>query len=124
MKKFRSILDKFFSPALILSYFALTMILLAVAENKLPLFLAALWGALSGAALRWGIWGILCLARKKATRKELKILTRTVEVILVLLTVAAMVVACLLWNITSVWLFLLTPLFGLQGAVKFDTRNF
>ncbi len=124
MKKFLSCLNQFLAPTLISLYFALSVILLAVVEGKLPFLLAILWGALSAAALRWGIWGILCLARRRATKEELKILVITVEVLLLLLFAGAVAVVCLLWALPSVWLFLLTPLFGLKGAVKFHIENF
>ncbi len=123
MKKFLLSLNKILAPLLISLYFALSVILLAVVEGKLPFLLAILWGAVSAAALRWGIWGILAPARRRATKGELKILVSVTEVLLLLLFAGAVVAVCLLWGIPSLWLFLLTPLFGLQGAIKFHVEN-
>ena len=117
-------LDKFFAPALILGYFGLCICLLAVSEGRAPL-LSMLWAALMMAAMRWGIWGILKLTQKQTrqTPALLLTLTRTVEVLMLLLTVGAAVFAFLLWELPAVWLLIPACLFGLQGAVHFDARE-
>ena len=121
MKQFIKTVDRFFFPVLITAYAVLCIVLLAaVPEGKGGLLLAILWGAGISAALRWGTWGILNLAKKRANQKELTILVRTVEVLFLLVTVAALAFAILLREIPSIWLFFPTPLFALQGALKFD----
>ncbi|MBR7164916.1 MAG: hypothetical protein IKD18_01420 [Clostridia bacterium] len=83
---------------------------------------AILWSILSTLALRWGVWGILCLAKKRATKKEQTVLTRTTEGLMLLLSVATVVLCIVLRDIPPVWAFLPVPWFGLEGAVKFDAE--
>ena len=117
-------LDKFLAPALILGYFGLCICLLAVSEGKAPL-LSMLWAALMMAAMRWGTWGILKLTQKRTRQSPalLLILTRTVEVLMLLLTAGAVALAVLLWELPAVWLLIPACLFGLQGAIHFDAAE-
>ncbi len=124
MKRFIHTLDRILSPILILGYAALCIILLAVVPGgRVGLLFSILWAVASMAGLRWGVWGILQLARTKADAGELKVLVRTVEALMLILTVAAAIFAILLWDIPSVWLFLPVPLFGLAGAVRVDANS-
>ena len=124
MKSFIRTLNKFLTPTLIIGYLILCISLLAAApEGKGGLLLAILWGAVTAAAFRWGTWGILLLAKKKANPKELLFLTRTVEILMLLLTAGALAFAILLREIPSVWIFFPTPLFALQGALRFDAEG-
>ena len=124
MRKFLCGLDKFFAPALILGYFGLCICLLAVSEGRAPL-LSMLWAALMMAAMRWGTWGILKLTQKRTrqTPALLLILTRTVEALMLLLTVGSLVLSILLRELPAVWLLIPACLFGLQGAVHFDATE-
>ncbi len=124
MRKFIQTLNRYFFPVLLIVYVALCLILLAVVpEGKGGLLLAILWAAITATALRWSVWGVLTLAKKTANSKELNLLLRTVEVFLLLITVAAGILALLLWEIPSIWLFFPTPLFALQGVVKMDAEQ-
>lgn len=126
MKRVIRFLDRVLSPVLILSYLCLCVVLLAAvpAEQKLTLFITMLWAAAMMATMRWGIWGILQIARTKtrAGHRELKFLVRTVEVLESIVSVTTVVFAILLRDIPAVWLFLPVALFGLQAAVRFDAR--
>ena len=120
MKKLIRFLDRVMTPALILSYVTLCVILLAVSP-KVSALLAMLWGGAMMAALRWGIWGILKLAQKTTSdRGALKVLVRTVEVIQILLILASVALSILLWEIPSVMLLVPAAFFGLRGAIRFD----
>ena len=121
MKRFIRALSKGFAPVLVLSYFALCLIILAVSPaNKGGLLISILCAAVAMTALRWSVWGILRMAGKHATKTELLVLVRITEVIMLLLTVATLVFTLLLWEIPSLWIFFPVPLFGLEGAVHFD----
>ncbi len=124
MKQFILALNKILLPILILSYFTLCLVLLAVVPgNKGGLLLAILCAAIAMAALRWSVWGILCRAKKHASEREFVILIRTIEAIMLLLTGTALVFTVLLWEIPSLWIFFPIPLFGLQGAIKLDAER-
>lgn len=127
MKRIIQGLDKWLSPVLILSFFAVCLILLAATPKAqaLPMLLAILWATGMTLIMRWGIWGILRLAqvRFRAEKRALTVLVRTVEGLELLLSLAALVFALILWEIPAVWLFLPATLFGLQGAVKFDAKH-
>ncbi len=124
MKAFLQSLDRYFLPVLLISYTALCLVLLAVVpEGKGGLLLAILWAGFTAAALRWSIWGVLTLAKKKAEPKEMTVLLRTVEIMLLLITAAAGVLTLLLRQIPAVWIFFPTPLFALQGVVKMDAER-
>lgn len=121
MERFLKTLNRYFFPSLLIGYVALCLVLLAVTpEGTLGLLVAMLWAAVTATALRWGVWGILKSAQKKASPKEMKILLRTAEIFLLILFVAALVFAILLAPIPSVWLFFPIPLFVLQGIIKID----
>lgn len=124
MNQFIQTLNRYFFPVLLIVYLALCLVLLAVVpEGKGGLLLALLWAVVTATALRWSIRGVLTLAKKKADFREMTLLLRTVEVFLLLVTVAAGVFALLLREIPSVWLFFPTPLFALQGVVKMDAER-
>ena len=122
MRKVVRFLDRVMSPVLILSYIALCLMLLAVSPG-VNAFLAMVWGGVMMAALRWGIWGILSLGRRMNRDPIfLKVLTRTVEVLQVLLILSSIFVAVLLWSVPSVWLLIPSAFFGLRGAIRFDAE--
>ena len=122
MRKVVRFLDGVMSPVLILSYIAICLMLLAVSPG-VNAFLAMVWGGAMMAALRWGIWGILSLGRRmNRDPLFLKVLTRTVEVLQVLLILASIFVAVLLWSVPSVWLLIPSAFFGLRGAIRFDAE--
>lgn len=123
VKRFLQGLDRVLSPILILSYVALSLLLLAaVPQGRAGLLLAILWGAVTAAALRWSVWGILKSAKTRTTPRAWTVLVRTTEALFLLLTVAALVASILLREIPAVWLFFPTPLFGLQGALRLDAQ--
>ncbi len=123
MKRFLKTLNRVFFPSLLIGYVALCLVLLAVTpEGTLGLLVAILWAVGTATALRWGVWGILKSAQKKANPKEMKILLRTAEVLLLILFVVAFIFTILLAPIPSVWLFFPIPLFVLQGVVKIDAE--
>ena len=115
-------LDRGMTPVLILSYVGLCLMLLAVSPGVNAL-LAMLWGGAMMGALRWGIWGILSLGRRiNPDPVAVKILTRTVEVIQILLILFSIVLSVLLWAIPSLWLLIPSAFFGLRGAIRFDAE--
>lgn len=126
MKPLIRILDRVLTPVLILTYVALCVLLLAVTEQKaaLPILLSMFWAGVMMAALRWGVWGILkgSLRKGKASRKSVLLLTRFTELLLLLLTGAALWLSLFLWEIPSVWLLIPAFLFGFRGAVRFDAE--
>lgn len=123
MKNLIQTLNKFLAPVLIMGYLTLCIVLLAaVPGGKVGILLAILWSILSALALRWGVWGILCLAKKRATKREQTVLTRTAEGLMLLLSAATAVLCVLLWDIPPIWAFLPVPWFGLEGAVRFDAQ--
>lgn len=124
MRAFLCSLDKFFAPMLILGYFGFSICLLAVSGGATAL-LSLLWTALMMVAMRWGIWGILKLTKKRTrqTPSLLLVLTRVVEGIMLLLTVGSIVLSILLWELPAVSLLIPACLFGLQGAVHFEVRE-
>ena len=120
MKKLIRALDRYLMPCLAFGYLALCVVLLAVSPGVGAL-LSMLWGVAMMAALRWGIWGILMLAKRQTRDKgALTVLTRTVEVMQILLFLGAVALAVLLWEIPAVWLLTPAALCGLRGAVRFD----
>ena len=124
MKRFLQTLNRYFLPVLLLCYATLCLILLAVTpEGALGLLFAIFWAALTATALRWGVWGVLKSAQKRANDREMKILLRTAEVFFLLLFLAALIFAILLAPIPAVWLFFPLPLFVLQAVVKMDAEK-
>jgi len=122
MRKLIRFLDRVLTPVLTLGYLALCLILLALSPS-LGAFLAMVWGACMMAALRWGIWGILMLARKQTRdRSVLKVLVRTVEGIQVLLILFAITLAILLRQVPTASLLVPAAFCGLRGAVRFDAE--
>ena len=120
MRRLILALDRFLTPLLILGYLGLCLTLLAVSPG-VGAFLSMLWGGLMMAALRWGIWGILMLGKKTTADKTAwRILTRTVEIIQILLILFSLLIAILLWEIPAVWLLVPASLCGLRGAIRFD----
>lgn len=109
-------------------YFAVCVIGLAVAkegEGKYLLF-GMLWSALLMAALRWGIYGALCLAERTLRQQKpaLTVLVRTVELLEGILVLFAAVAAVLAAPVLPTAGFLLPViLFGLSGALRFDVRH-
>ena len=123
MKRFLQTLNRVFFPSLLIGYVALCLVLLAVTpESTVGLLVAILWAVGTATALRWGVWGLLTSAQKRANPKEMTLLLRTAEVLLLILFVVAFVVAILLAPIPSVWVFFPIPLFVLQGVIKIDAE--
>ena len=128
MKRLISFLDRVMTPILILAYVAICIILLAITDTERggALLLSMVWAGAVMALLRWGIWGILTLAYKtgRESQNAVKALVRTVEILQILLTGAAVATAIVFRSFPAVWLLIPTALFGLRGALRFDAEHF
>lgn len=125
MKRLVLALDRSATPVLLLVYVALCVTVLAVSPEGtgLPVFFAMLWTAVLMGLLRWGVWGVLCLAgRGRRGPKGAKVLTYTAEVLFLLLTGYAVAVSTVLSGIPSVWLSVPVTLFGVRGALRYHAQ--
>ena len=115
---------KYLSPVTAMVYFALSVILLAVAEQKKVLLFTLLWAVFMAALLYGGVYGVLTLARKRlgAGTKELRLLVRGTEIAEVLFSAAATVGAILLYDLPAAANLIPVALFGLGGALRFDMK--
>lgn len=125
MKRLVLALDRGATPVLILTYVALCVTVLAVSPEGtgLPVFFAMLWTVVLMGLLRWGVWGVLCLAgRGRRGPKGARALTYTAEVLFLLLTGYAVAVSTVLSGIPSVWLSVPVTLFGVRGALRYHAQ--
>ena len=115
---------KVLSPAVGLGYYAVGLVLLAVAPagNKRALLLALLWAGVLMALLYAGIYGSLYLSRKRGDDPVLRVLVRVTEITLLVLSLAAAGVAVWLYDVPMAASLLPVSLFGLGGALRFDAR--
>ena len=124
MKKVISFLARYLAPITVITWFGVSVIVLAVADNKKGLLLALLWSALIAALLYWGVYGILSLSRKRLGdgSKELRFLVRATAAAEILLSVGAAVTAIVLYDLPTAANLLPVILLGLGGTLRFHEK--